>query len=131
MTKRIQEIEERAVYGTDTEDGKVDVWLELEDYEYLKDQAEVSKEWQIVANNTWRDWYKAEKRLEDLREFKDDIIRELKAELDEKHQLLSKNCSTLDEIETEMYDAYLEIQRGKNGRALSIIEEYGREHFNV
>lgn len=98
MTKRIQEIEERAVYGTDTEDGKVDVWLELEDYEYLKEQAEVSKEWQIVANNTWRDWYKAEKRLEDLREFKDDIIRELNKQLDDLHEYVDQLHDQIDEL---------------------------------
>lgn len=43
-----------------------DFALSSADIDYLIQQAEVSKEWQIVANNTYADLIKAERRVKEL-----------------------------------------------------------------
>lgn len=64
-----------------------------------------------------------------LERYQEEIF-DLKEEIEETKKILTSNCKEYDKLEAEMYDAYNEILRGKNDRAISIIEEYGRGRYD-
>lgn len=64
-----------------------DFALSSADIDYLIQQAEVSKEWQIVANNTYADLIKAERRVKELEDKTDSMARVIKVKNKEMREL--------------------------------------------
>jgi len=89
MDKRLEEIKERFKAMNELPSFKKLAPTELffDDIDYLIQQAEVSKEWQIVANNTYADLIKAERRVKELEDKTDSMARVIKVKNKEMREL--------------------------------------------